>query len=223
MPKLEEIFDILPQIHCGECDHENCYKYAKAITLGEPISKCIPGGNLIYKQLCSIMNQTPEEVVFEKYIPKVAYIDQENCIGCTKCIAKCPVSAIIGAKKFSHSIAKSLCTGCNKCIEPCPTSCINMIEIDKLIPVVQNFENFDSMSFEKQSQFKANFNDTKQRFLASDKRINNSKSLKAPSFKQDIKPSYSDLLYKLQAQAGSKNISAKEKAIAKALQAQQKK
>ncbi|MFP3019588.1 MAG: RnfABCDGE type electron transport complex subunit B [Arsenophonus sp.] len=60
---------------------------------------------------------------------KVAFIDEANCIGCTKCIQACPVDAIIGTKRSMHTIVKELCTGCEFCIIPCPTDSISMLLI----------------------------------------------------------------------------------------------
>lgn len=56
----------------------------------------------------------------------VAYINENNCIGCTICIEICPFDAIIGAQNFSHRINYLECPGCKLCIERCPTDCIEI-------------------------------------------------------------------------------------------------
>jgi len=54
-------------------------------------------------------------------------IDEEVCIGCTKCIQACPVDAIVGASKLMHTVIASWCTGCELCIAPCPVDCIALL------------------------------------------------------------------------------------------------
>lgn len=53
-----------------------------------------------------------------------AFIDEENCIGCGKCIRVCPTDAIVGSKHFLHTVLPALCTSCEECINICPTDCI---------------------------------------------------------------------------------------------------
>lgn len=62
------------------------------------------------------------------YTAQVAIIDEEYCIGCTKCLLECPADAIIGSKRVLHTVIAEYCTGCNKCINICPTTCISMIK-----------------------------------------------------------------------------------------------
>lgn len=59
---------------------------------------------------------------------KVAVIREADCVGCTKCLAPCPVDAIVGAPQFLHSVLKDECIGCGLCVAPCPMDCIEMVE-----------------------------------------------------------------------------------------------
>jgi len=63
----------------------------------------------------------------EEKVKSIAYIREDECIGCTKCIQACPVDAILGAAKHMHTVISSECTGCDLCVEPCPVDCIDMI------------------------------------------------------------------------------------------------
>ena len=44
-------------------------------------------------------------------VKKVAFIHEDMCIGCTKCIQACPVDAILGATKAMHTVIAAECTG----------------------------------------------------------------------------------------------------------------
>jgi electron transport complex protein RnfB len=54
----------------------------------------------------------------------VAFVDEDWCIGCTLCIAACPVDAIVGANKRMHTVIEAHCTGCELCLPVCPVDCI---------------------------------------------------------------------------------------------------
>ena len=62
---------------------------------------------------------------------QIAFIDENNCIGCAICIDACPFDAIIGAQNFSHRINFNECPGCKICVKKCPTDCIKMIKINQ--------------------------------------------------------------------------------------------
>ena len=72
----------------------------------------------------------------EDPLPQVAFINENMCIGCTKCIQACPVDAIIGTNRSVHTVIPDLCTGCTLCVAPCPTDCISMKDIK---PSIQNW------------------------------------------------------------------------------------
>lgn len=67
-----------------------------------------------------------------------ALIDEENCIGCSKCIRVCPTDAIVGAKHQLHTVITQLCTSCEECINACPTNCIVLKTPIK--PIDSNYE-----------------------------------------------------------------------------------
>jgi Na+-translocating ferredoxin:NAD+ oxidoreductase subunit B len=61
----------------------------------------------------------------------LAQIDEAACIGCTLCIAACPVDAIVGAAKLMHTVIAERCTGCELCLPPCPVECIVLVPRDR--------------------------------------------------------------------------------------------
>jgi electron transport complex protein RnfB len=130
-PIADQINDILPQTQCGQCGYPGCRPYAEAIANGEAINKCPPGGEAGIQALADLLDVEPlpldEEHGEENRGAAVAYIREDECIGCTKCIQACPVDAILGAAKQMHTVIASECTGCDLCVEPCPVDCIDML------------------------------------------------------------------------------------------------
>jgi len=128
-PIADQINAILPQTQCGQCGYPGCRPYAEAIAAGEAINKCPPGGEAGIQALADLLGVEPEPLDAEhgdSAERAVAFIHEEQCIGCTKCIQACPVDAIIGAAKQMHTVISSECTGCDLCVEPCPVDCIDM-------------------------------------------------------------------------------------------------
>ena len=56
----------------------------------------------------------------------IAFVFEDLCIGCTKCIKRCPTDAIVGASKQIHGVVDDACTGCEACADVCPTGAITM-------------------------------------------------------------------------------------------------
>ncbi|OKY26398.1 MULTISPECIES: electron transport complex subunit RsxB [Thalassotalea] len=133
-PLAQQIDELLPQTQCGQCGYPGCKPYAEAVANGEAINKCAPGGDETIKKIADLMGVEPiamDESHEADNTPKVAFIIEEDCIGCTKCIQACPVDAIIGATKQMHTIIIDECTGCDLCVAPCPVDCIEMRPIEK--------------------------------------------------------------------------------------------
>ena len=129
-PLSDQINAILPQTQCGQCGYPGCRPYAEAIADGDSINKCPPGGEDTIQALANLLDVEPEPLDVEHGVeaePTVAYIREDECIGCTKCIQACPVDAILGAAKLMHTVIVDECTGCDLCVEPCPVDCIDMI------------------------------------------------------------------------------------------------
>ena len=122
---------LLPQTQCTRCGFDGCRPYAHAIAGGEAdIDQCPPGGDAGVAKLAQLLGRSPKPLnpAFGEFMPpRVAVIDEETCIGCTKCIQACPVDAIAGASKLMPTVIASWCTGCELCIPPCPVDCIALL------------------------------------------------------------------------------------------------
>ncbi len=128
-PIVEELDAILPQTQCGQCGYPGCKPYAEAIANGDDINKCPPGGEAVMRQLAERMGIEPQVLDGEEKPKLLAFIHEDQCIGCTKCIQACPVDAILGATRQMHTVISDECTGCELCVAPCPTDCIEMVPI----------------------------------------------------------------------------------------------
>lgn len=136
-PIVEQLDDLLPQTQCGQCSYPGCRPYAEAIANGDAINKCPPGGQATINAIADLLDvEAPtldEEHGEEAEVKTVAYIREDECIGCTKCIQACPMDAILGAAKQMHTVIGDECTGCDLCVEPCPVDCIDMLPIETTI------------------------------------------------------------------------------------------
>ena len=131
-PIVDQIDNLLPQTQCGQCGHPGCKPYAEAIANGEAINRCPPGGEATIKALADLLDLEVIPLDAEhgsEAIRTIAYIREDECIGCTKCIQACPVDAILGAAKQMHTVIVDECTGCDLCVEPCPVDCIDMLPV----------------------------------------------------------------------------------------------
>jgi electron transport complex protein RnfB len=125
-PIVDTLEKALPATNCGNCGFPGCRPYAEALAEGGiPVNLCTPGGAATVTVLAGLLGVEATPMA-EEDGPKVAFINESQCIGCTACIKACPVDAIVGANKQSHTVIVDACTSCEKCVEPCPTDCITM-------------------------------------------------------------------------------------------------
>jgi electron transport complex protein RnfB len=125
---VERIDALLPQTQCGQCRYPGCRPYAAAIASGAAdIDRCPPGGDATVRALAALLDRAPRSLdpAFGAVKPAlVAWIDEERCIGCARCLPACPVDAIVGAPRRMHTVITAQCTGCELCLPPCPVDCI---------------------------------------------------------------------------------------------------
>ena len=124
----DAIDDLLPQTQCERCGYPGCLPYAQAIADGRAaINRCAPGGIDTIIALAALTGQPVTDPAAD--CPPItrrlmARIDEDACIGCTKCILACPVDAIVGAPRHRHQVLAERCSGCELCLPPCPVDCI---------------------------------------------------------------------------------------------------
>lgn len=126
---------LMPGSNCGQCGYPGCAPAAAALAGGSaPATLCPPGGRALAEELAKLLN-LPLDLsgVADKPV-LVAHIHERLCIGCTKCLKRCPTDAIIGANDQIHAVFEDACIGCEKCYEVCPTECIEMRPATATIP-----------------------------------------------------------------------------------------
>ena len=126
---VDRIDALLPQTQCAQCRYPGCRPYAEAIARGEAeIDRCPPGGDATVRALAELLDREPRQLdpayarVGDAAV--VAWIDEDRCIGCARCLPACPVDAIVGAPRYLHTVLAGDCTGCELCLAPCPVDCI---------------------------------------------------------------------------------------------------
>jgi len=131
-PLEAELQAMLPGSQCGQCGFVGCQQFAAALAEGHAsVAACIPGGKGVAEALAKRLGVSLDgEELHEDQGPTVAFINEENCIGCMRCITECGTDAIVGAAKQMHTVVADVCHACGKCYKVCPTEAIEM----RLIP-----------------------------------------------------------------------------------------
>jgi electron transport complex protein RnfB len=133
---VDEVNALLPQTQCAQCGYPGCRPYAEAIINGSAdIDQCAPGGDATVTALAKLLGRpartlNPDFGAYQP--PSVAVIREQQCIGCALCLAACPVDAIVGAHRYTHTVIRSECTGCELCLPPCPVDCIDIVPLKAL-------------------------------------------------------------------------------------------
>ena len=139
---VDAIDALLPQTQCTQCGYAGCLPYAEAIANGSAaINQCPPGGDEGIHALAALtgLPYAPlNPANGEHHVRTIAVIDEAICIGCTICIQKCPVDAIVGAAKMMHTVLADECTGCELCVAPCPVDCIALVPAPPTHPALRD-------------------------------------------------------------------------------------
>jgi electron transport complex protein RnfB len=133
-PLAQELEEMLPGSQCGQCGFPGCTPAAEALAAGTaPVTLCPPGGKPLAAKLAAKLNVNVNLSAIEEKVPTVAFVNEDLCIGCTRCFQQCPTDAFVGAPKQVHAVFGEICTGCAKCVDVCPTECIEMRPIQSTV------------------------------------------------------------------------------------------
>lgn len=162
-PRVEKLEAVLPAYNCGACGYAGCSDYAKAITGGQKINLCAPGGSAVLAKVAEIMGASADEserlvafvlcagtntVALRKFIYNgvhdcnsanlIAGGDKAcsyGCLGLGSCVAACKFDAIVIEDGLAR-ILPDKCTGCKACVPACPKNIIKMVPDSRAVHVV---------------------------------------------------------------------------------------
>jgi electron transport complex protein RnfB len=127
---VQEIEAMLPGSQCGQCGYPGCGPAAEAVASAKAaVTLCPPGGRALAQSLAAKLGVSADLSDMDDQVPQVAFVNEQLCIGCTKCFKRCPTDALIGANRQIHVVIKDACTGCGKCVDICPTESIQMRDV----------------------------------------------------------------------------------------------
>ncbi len=166
----EKIRGCLPGANCGACGYAGCDGYAKALSEDKSVKTnlCIPGADIVSKQISEILG-----VEFEDVIEQVAVVNcygdckhtsdkmeytgipsctaaktlyggkgkcTFGCLGFGDCVNICPQDAICIENGIAH-INTRRCIGCGLCAKTCPQKIISIIpDVHKVVVACSNRE-----------------------------------------------------------------------------------
>jgi electron transport complex protein RnfB len=126
-PLVDELEAMMPGSQCGQCGFPGCRPAAEALAAGEaPPTLCPPGGPSLAQRLADKLGVALDTGSLVEAVPMVAQVNEETCIGCTRCFKVCPTDAIVGASRQIHAVVADACIACSKCVEVCPTECLQL-------------------------------------------------------------------------------------------------
>jgi electron transport complex protein RnfB len=102
---------LLPQTQCTRCGYQGCLPYAAAVVSGEADinqwSTRRRGDHPALAALTAARRAAQPGQRLESR-PTVAFIDEERCIGCTKCLPPCPVGRHRRRAARMHTVWRNL-------------------------------------------------------------------------------------------------------------------
>lgn len=125
--RAQAIADLLPGSNCAQCGYAGCKQAASAMVEGRAAPNCCPpGGASTAQRVADVLGVRLTLDAADTELPRVAWVNEARCIGCTRCIRKCGSDAIVGAVKQMHTVLPEACYACGLCVAECPTEAIVM-------------------------------------------------------------------------------------------------
>lgn len=124
-PVIDTLEAMMPGTNCGQCGFPGCRAAVEAVAGGSaPVTLCPPGGAALATELAEHLGVPVDTSGMADAVQLVAFVFEDQCVGCTKCFKRCPTDAIVGASRQMHTVINDACTGCKACVDVCPTNAI---------------------------------------------------------------------------------------------------
>jgi electron transport complex protein RnfB len=151
-----EITEILPGANCGACGYARCQDYALAVSKGEEINLCVPGGDNASRLIAVATGKTAKDVVEKIAVVRCrGYSDiskrkmnydgvksciaasaifggpqecHQGCLGFGDCVAACKFDAMHIVDGVAYSDPDK-CNGCGVCVQTCPKGIIDIVPL----------------------------------------------------------------------------------------------
>ena len=133
-PLVEEIEQMMPGTQCGQCGYPGCAPAEEGLVKGEAeVTLCPPGGKSLAAALAEKLGVEVDLSKMENKDKALAFVNEDLCIGCTRCFQVCPTDSLLGAPQQLHTVISDICTSCEDCIDICPTGALSMVVVEKTV------------------------------------------------------------------------------------------
>jgi Na+-translocating ferredoxin:NAD+ oxidoreductase RNF subunit RnfB len=158
-PRVEEVFEKLPQLNCGACGYAGCELAASAMVKGETVpSACVVASEEALNDIARVLGveatrkgytikpvvhcgkgRNATEAVFEYSGVKTCSAANQfggdvpcsyGCLGYGDCVAVCPFDAVHLNEDGLPEFDLDKCTRCGLCVNACPRNLIEMITME---------------------------------------------------------------------------------------------